>query len=362
MTNSKIDLLIKAYQLKHELDLNKKIQVARGDQGEVGPQGPEGIQGPQGEKGDRGEPGPQGPQGIQGPQGEIGPEGPRGNPGPKGPKGDVGPRGLEGQKGDKGDPGPQGVKGERGPKGEQGDKGDIPDHRWLPGDYLQFEKPDGSWGEKHKFTFKKKGGGGGVAAPLAVLQDGLSISNAVDIINFIGATVSIQPGSPRMVNVVISASSIPLTLDKIWIGSALNTATERTLVAGPGIDIDITPTTLTISNTNQSLATIQTVGNVSANIINVTPPNDKSFSIFTLITGYDTVNNETVGGSIRGTGKKVGTTIIINKAEVDFDSDTGLDNSDFDLVANGTDFSIVVTGVTGRTIDWTAKLDYITSP
>lgn len=58
-------------------------------------------------------------------------EGPRG---PTGPQGPAGPRG------------PQGPTGPEGPEGPQGEQSDKPDHRWQ-GTRLQFEKPDGEWGE-----------------------------------------------------------------------------------------------------------------------------------------------------------------------------------------------------------------------
>jgi len=49
----------------------------------------------------------------------------------------------------KGDTGPQGVQGPQGVRGVQGDRGDRgapPNHNWM-GSELQFENPNGSWGE-----------------------------------------------------------------------------------------------------------------------------------------------------------------------------------------------------------------------
>ena len=93
----------------------------------------------------------------------IGPQGPQGNPGEKGNTGDPpnhqwtgtsvqfeNPDGSWGNLVDlKGDMGPQGVRGQQGIRGEQGEKGDRgepPAHNWMES-RLQFENPDGSWGE-----------------------------------------------------------------------------------------------------------------------------------------------------------------------------------------------------------------------
>lgn len=66
------------------------------------------------------------------------PSGPRGPEGPEGPQGPQGPEGPEGPEGK------QGPAGEQGPAGGQGPP---PDHEW-DGTEIQFEKPDGSMGEK----------------------------------------------------------------------------------------------------------------------------------------------------------------------------------------------------------------------
>lgn len=149
----------------------------KGDAGPSGPAGPPGPQGPQGPKGDAGVQGPPGPQGPRGPQGDPGPpgkcdccaqpgppgpEGPqgeRGEVGPPGSQGEVGPQGPQGEQGAQGEQGEAGPQGERGPQGPQGERGAIgppPDHRICNpysecskscGIGIQFEKPDGSFGE-----------------------------------------------------------------------------------------------------------------------------------------------------------------------------------------------------------------------
>lgn len=80
--------------------------------------------------------------GVPGEKGEKGDPGEPGQPGEKGDKGEQGEQGPQGEKGDQGD---QGEKGDPGEKGDKGDKGDKPQHQWV-GTQLQFENPDGSWG------------------------------------------------------------------------------------------------------------------------------------------------------------------------------------------------------------------------
>lgn len=93
--------------------------------------------------------------------------GPQGERGPKGAPGAGGPTGFQGEPGADGQQGPQ---GEAGPPGPQGPKGDKPDHQWS-GTALQFEKPDGTWGDLIDLKGapgKRGGGGGGSATPAAL--------------------------------------------------------------------------------------------------------------------------------------------------------------------------------------------------
>lgn len=120
---------------------------------ERGRDGRDGLIGPQGEKGDKGDrgipgvPGPRGLRGEKGDQGDVGPEGPQGpHGGPVGPVGPQGQRGEVGHHGLQGERGQEGPKGDRGPAGPEGPMGPMPEHRW-DGTKLQFENPDGNWGQ-----------------------------------------------------------------------------------------------------------------------------------------------------------------------------------------------------------------------
>jgi hypothetical protein len=130
----------------------RKIIPERGEKGERGERGPDGPRGPQGERGDKGERGPIGPQGVPGINGDRGPKGDRGekgNQGDRGERGEQGPEGKQGPRGERGRDGKNGRDGREGRKGDPGrpgDRGPMPRHRWQ-WTRLQFENPDGTWGE-----------------------------------------------------------------------------------------------------------------------------------------------------------------------------------------------------------------------
>lgn len=162
---------------------NREIEGEQGPTGERGPKGDTGPSGPKGDKGEQGVPGERGPRGFQGEKGDIGSQGPKGaqgiqgevgpqgkqgpkgndgytpikgidysdgQQGPKGEKGDLGPRGIQGVQGEigpMGKTGAQGPAGKTGPKGDAGPKGEKPNHRWVSKTQIQFERPDGTWGE-----------------------------------------------------------------------------------------------------------------------------------------------------------------------------------------------------------------------
>lgn len=115
-----------------------------------------------GPKGERGEQGIQGKQGAAGKPGRLGARGPEGKPGEAGKPGRSGAAGKQGERGPKGD---RGEKGEPGPKGEKGDRGPMPDHEWIDGTKLRFEKPNGKWGPAVELQgprgYTTRGGGGG---------------------------------------------------------------------------------------------------------------------------------------------------------------------------------------------------------
>lgn len=117
---------------------------------------------------------------------------------------------------------------------------------------------------------------------------------------------------------------------------------------------------ITLKNT--LTGTGQTVGATTANLIAVTPTNLKGFAIQALVVGYDTANLETIGGEVIGGGRRNTNVTIVGTPDVTVHSDAGLAAGNINLVASTSTFVIQVTGVAGRTIDWTASVEYVVSP
>lgn len=146
-----------------------------------------GERGAPGEKGDPGEKGEKGDPGQDGMDGANGADGMDGAPGQmpghqwegtalqfQNPDGTWG-NSVE-LKGEKGEPGEKGEKGDPGPA--NGPKGDKPDHKWE-GSALSFENPDGSWGESVNLKGEKgepgeKGEKGEKGEPGADGADGIT--------------------------------------------------------------------------------------------------------------------------------------------------------------------------------------------
>lgn len=117
-----------------EPPLKPKRAALRGRDGRDGRDGKDGADGAPGAPGAAGKDGAPGPAGAAGQRGATGDRGP------------IGPRGLAGAPGAAGKAGERGPRGEAGPRGEPGPVGPMPAHRWK-GTQLQFERPDGEWGD-----------------------------------------------------------------------------------------------------------------------------------------------------------------------------------------------------------------------
>ena len=71
----------------------------------------------------------------------------QGEQGAKGDDGYTPVKGIDYFDGEEGPQGADGPKGDTGPRGEIGPKGDKPNHRWVSQTQIQFENPDGTWGD-----------------------------------------------------------------------------------------------------------------------------------------------------------------------------------------------------------------------
>lgn len=129
-----------------------------------------------------------------------------------------------------------------------------------------------------------------------------------------------------------------------------------------GISTSGSGNTITITLTSVTTGTGTTVGATTADLITISPTDLKSFSVQCLIAGYDSINDEMFGGELLGTGRKNVNVTIVGGPDKTIGNDTNLASGDYDLVASGASFVVRVTGVAGRTINWSARLNYVTSP
>ena len=262
----------------------------KGDKGEVGDVGPQGPKGDKGDKGDKGEDGKNGldgrdgEAGAMGPAGPVGPRGAQGLQGERGPKGEtgrVGPAGVQGPPGPKGEPGPQGLQGLPGKDGKDADIKPIEQKfttytKKLDDNFAEYRnrlnalvskslandawKATGS-GEVNlrylddvdrssiqngyvlsynsttqKFTFVEQtgGGGGSSSTPIAILDEGSTVTSNVVSINFIGDGVTVANTGSNTVSVTIPTSAfVPTDVKQVF--AEIKNAESFTITKGQAV-------------------------------------------------------------------------------------------------------------------------------
>lgn len=92
-----------------------------------------------------------------------------------------------------------------------------------------------------------------------------------------------------------------------------------------------------------------------------TPTAGKSISFSMLVTGYDSVNDETVGGELIGVARSVGGTLTVVGTNDTFkEADVAILAADWDVIdAASPILEAQFVGVAGRTITWKALFEYI---
>lgn len=142
----------------------------------------------------------------------------------------------------------------------------------------------------------------------------------------------------------------------------INVVTEGDGALGIETSAPGSSNTILITLTGFTAGTGTTVGATTADLITVTPTDLKSFSIQSIVSGYDLINNETIGGELLGVGRKSGAVTIVGTPDKTAEADVGLSTGSYDLIASGATFIVRATGVAGRTITWAARLNYVSSP
>lgn len=170
-----------------------------------------------------------------------------------------------------------------------------------------------------------------------------------------GTTAGGLPPSVPTSFVTDSGTAIP-------VGNILNVVTPGGGTSGIATSAPGPSNTILITLSGFTSGTGTTIGATTADLITISPTDLKSFSIQCLVAGYDTANNETLGGELLGIGRKSGTVTIVGTPDKSDETDAALSAGSYDLVASGANFVVRVTGVAGRTIDWSARLNYVSSP
>lgn len=166
----------------------------------------------------------------------------------------------------------------------------------------------------------------------------------------------------QVINLPSSTPSVPTTFvtDN---GNAVAAANTLNVIGADGVTTEGSGNTITVRFAGSAAeGTGQTVDVATADIITVSPTDLKSFTVQAFVTGYDAVNDETVGGELIGGGRKNTNVTIVGDGDLTKHSDAGLDSANIELIASADSFVIRVTGVNLRTIDWAAVLNYVESP
>lgn len=167
----------------------------------------------------------------------------------------------------------------------------------------------------------------------------------------------------QVINLPASTPAVPITFVTDS-GNAVAAANILNVLGADGVTTEGAGNTITVRFAGATIeGTGQTVDAATADLVTVTPTDLKSFTVQAFITGYDAVNDETVGGELIGGGRKNTTVTIVSDAgDLTKHTDAALNGCNMELVASGADFVIQVTGVLGRTIDWAAVVNYVSSP
>ena len=120
--------------------------------------------------------------------------------------------------------------------------------------------------------------------------------------------------------------------------------------------------TLTVQLTNRIRVTATTSdGGGQTQTVTVQTPTVSSAVTFTgTFTGYDSANNEMVGGELIGIARRSagGVTAVVGTNDTFDEADAALVTADWDIITNATVLQATFTGVAGRTINWSCVYIY----
>lgn len=155
-----------------------------------------------GEKGDQGEQGDRGDTGYRGPAGPVGKQGPRGGAGARGLTGSEGKQGKEGPQGKQGPLGEQGERGYQGPPGSPDTPDQVVDKVNKAEKKIHASQVEGIptiERQMPNISLFNRGQGGGGSQRLEVFDEGQSLGQDIQSIDFIGVGVEASRQGTRVV-------------------------------------------------------------------------------------------------------------------------------------------------------------------
>ena len=119
-----------------------------------------------------------------------------------------------------------------------------------------------------------------------------------------------------------------------------------------------TVTAVLTNRISVSLTTSDGAGQTQTTTL-MTPTDATSVTFRMYLTGYDTINDEAIGGEQVGLARKSGGVAVVVGTNDTFDEfDAALGANDWEVQASGGNLIISVTGIVGRTINWKTIFQY----
>lgn len=115
-----------------------------------------------------------------------------------------------------------------------------------------------------------------------------------------------------------------------------------------------------ITNRTRVIATTSDGGGQTQTVNIFTPTSASAITFVVTVTGYDSTNNEMIGGELVGIARRSsgGTTAVVGTNDTFIETDIGLIAADYDIVTDGTLIQFQCIGVAGRTINWSSVFVY----
>ena len=118
-----------------------------------------------------------------------------------------------------------------------------------------------------------------------------------------------------------------------------------------------------LSNRISVTAITSDVGGQTQTVALITPLTATSITFTALISGIDTINNESIGGEQIGLARTfAGIVTVIGINDTFDESDAALNTADWNVVSTSPTLSIQFVGIAGKTINWRALFEYTQAP